>query len=122
MDSINELYEIRERVLAAKPGRILISMGTCGVAAGARSTLQASREELANRHLDGWEIQQTGCLGLCDREPILIVEKPDEPRVVYQGVNGERARQIVANHIVNNYIVGDWVLPEDSSSFSNQLS
>lgn len=118
MDLIAELEAIRDRVLAEKPGRILISMGTCGVAAGARGTLQASVEELVNRNLNDWEIVQTGCLGLCEREPILIVEKPGEPRVIYHGVTEDRARQIVANHLVNNYIVGEWVLPADQSVYS----
>ncbi len=116
MDSVQELEEIRSRVLGEKPGRILISMGTCGLAAGANSTLEASRDELAKRKLTGWDIVQTGCLGLCDREPLLVVEKPGEARVVYYGVNDDRARQIIANHLVNNYIVGEWVLPSDEGT------
>lgn len=115
MDCITELDEIRDRVLAERPGRILISLGTCGVAAGARATLQAGREELAKRRLDGWDIVQTGCLGLCDREPLLVVEKPGEAKVVYYGVDADRARQIIVSHLVNNYIVGEWVLPADES-------
>lgn len=115
MDSISELEAIRDRVLAEKPGRILVSMGTCGVAAGARGTLRACVQELLSRRLESWNIVQTGCLGLCDREPILVVEKQGERRVVYHSVNEERARQIVVNHLVNNYIVGDWVLPEEES-------
>ncbi len=111
MNSIAELEAIRDGRLGPKAGRIMISMGICGVAAGARATLAASKEELAHRNLAGWDVVQTGCLGLCDREPVMVVEKPGEPRVVYYGVDGDRARQIVANHLVNNHIVGDWVLP-----------
>jgi len=90
-------------------------MGICGVAAGARQTLSASTEELEKRRLADWEVVRTGCLGLCEREPIMIVEKPGEPRVVYYGVTEDRARQIIVNHLVNNYIVGDWVLPQDET-------
>ncbi|MDA8227128.1 MAG: (2Fe-2S) ferredoxin domain-containing protein [Desulfitobacterium hafniense] len=118
MDTVSQLEEIRDRVLSQKSGRILISMGVCGVAAGAKNTVQASREELDNRRLSGWAIVQTGCLGICDKEPLMIVEKPGESRVIYYGVNEERARQIVVNHIVNNFIVGHWVLPEDQSIYS----
>lgn len=112
MDSLAELEAIRDKSLETRPGRILISMGTCGVAAGARGTLQASIAELLNRNLSDWEVVQTGCLGLCEREPILIVEKSGEQRVIYHGVTEDRARQIVVNHLVNHYIVGEWVLPE----------
>ena len=115
MDSVHELEEIRSRMLGEKPGRILISLGTCGVAAGAVLTLEASKDELAKRRLTGWEIVRTGCLGLCDREPLMVVEKPGEARVVYYGVNEARARQIIASHLVNNYIVGEWVLPSDEA-------
>jgi len=118
MDSISQLEEIRTRVLNIPKGRILIGMGVCGIAAGARNTLQASQEELVNRRLEEWEIVQTGCLGICDREPLMIVEKPGEPRVIYYGVDEDRARQIVVNHIVNNTIVGNWVLPEDQAIYS----
>lgn len=118
MDSIAQLEEIRNRVLNTQKGRILIGMGVCGIAAGARNTLQASIEELSNRRLDEWKIVETGCLGICDREPLMIVEKPGEPRVVYYGVDGDRARQIVVNHIVNNNIIGNWVLPEDQTIYS----
>lgn len=111
MDSVEELEKIRSRMLGKRPGRILISLGTCGVAAGAMSTLEASRDELDKRRLADWDIVQTGCLGLCDKEPLMVVEKPGEARVVYYGVTGDRARQIIANHLVNNYIVGEWVLP-----------
>ena len=117
MDSIAELIEIRERILAEKSGRVLISMGVCSMAAGAKATLAASRDELERRNLTGWDVVQTGCLGFCDREPLLVVEKPGEPRVIYYGVNGDRARQIVANHLVNNNIVGDWVLPTAEATF-----
>jgi NADP-reducing hydrogenase subunit HndB len=118
MDSISELEEIKNRRLAARPGRILISMGTCSMAAGAKSTLKASVDEFAQRKLQGWDIIQTGCLGFCDREPLLVVEKPGQPRVVYYGVTEDRARQIVANHIVNDHIVGEWVLPTENATFS----
>ena len=55
-------------------------------------------------------VTQTGCVGLCDQEPLVDVLLPGRPKVTYGRVDEARARQIVANHIVNGNIVGDWVV------------
>lgn len=92
------------------PTRIVIGMGTCGIAAGARETMSAIMDELAKRNLTDVTVTQTGCAGLCEYEPLVDVYVAGKDRVTYSYVTPERARQIVARHVVNGQIVGDWVL------------
>ncbi|MEW6724208.1 MAG: (2Fe-2S) ferredoxin domain-containing protein [Bacillota bacterium] len=96
--------------------KITIGMGTCGIAAGARQTLGAIMEELAMRNLGEVVVTQTGCIGLCDQEPLVEVEKAGSPKVTYGRVDSERARQIVARHVVNDQIIGEWVIARQAGS------
>ena len=117
MKSLEELAKLREqakRQLELREGkdgpRVVVGMGTCGIAAGARETLTAILDELGKRNLSNVTVTQTGCVGLCDQEPLVDVLLPGRPKVTYGRVDEARARQIVANHIVNGNIVGDWVV------------
>ena len=117
MKSLEELAKIREQAKSqmelreAKGGpRIVVGMGTCGIAAGAREALTAILDELGKRNLATVTVTQTGCVGLCDQEPLVDVILPGQPKVTYGRVDANRARQIVANHVVNGNIVGDWVV------------
>lgn len=94
----------------AGPRRIVVGMGTCGIAAGAREVVAAIMDELAKREIGDVTVTQTGCVGLCEFEPLVDVYLPGKDRVTYSYVTPERARQVVARHIVNGQVVGDWVL------------
>ena len=85
-------------------------MGTCGIAAGARDVMSAILDELSKRGLADIVVTQTGCKGLCDQEPLLDVCKPGQPTVTYGYLTPDKARTIVAQHLVNDSIVGDWVV------------
>ncbi|HHY75641.1 MAG TPA: (2Fe-2S) ferredoxin domain-containing protein [Firmicutes bacterium] len=117
MKSIKDLERVKEQALAeirlrASSGspRVTVGMGTCGIAAGARETMLAIIDELKKRQRFDVTITETGCIGLCAKEPIVEVEIPGEPKVVYGNVDAARARQIVASHIVNRRVVDDWVI------------
>jgi (2Fe-2S) ferredoxin len=88
--------------------RIIVGMGTCGIAAGARETVGAILEELAKRKIRDVFVTQTGCIGLCVKEPLVDVIVPGQPKVTYGNVDAVRARQLVAQHVVNNLVVGEW--------------
>lgn len=90
--------------------RIIVAMGTCGIAAGARETLMAIMDELTRRNLNDVAISQTGCIGLCEEEPLVDVITEDGVKVTYGKVTPERGRQIVLQHVVNGNIIGDWVI------------
>jgi len=115
--SLEELAKIRERAkqaIAAREGeaetKIIVGMGTCGIAAGAREVMAAILDELGKRNLAGITVTQTGCVGLCDKEPLVDVVKPGGPKVSYGRVDEERARRIVAQHVVNDQVIGEWVV------------
>lgn len=117
MKSLDELAKIREeakQMIQARESsegiRIVVGMGTCGIAAGARETMGAILDELGKRGLANVAVTQTGCIGLCEQEPIVDVFLPGQPKVSYGHVNADRARRIISNHVVNGNIVGEWVL------------
>ena len=117
MKTLEELRKIREEALQTMSVRdgegkckIVIAMGTCGIAAGAREVMSAVLDELDKRKLTDIIVTQTGCKGLCEQEPLLDVIKTGQPTITYGYVTPERARTIVAQHIANDSIVGDWVV------------
>lgn len=106
-DQARRMTELREEKAQIK---VIIGMGTCGIAAGARETMKAILDEINKRNLSGIAVTQTGCLGLCEQEPIVEVETPGQPRIVYGSISAEKARQIVAEHLVNGKIIDEWVI------------
>jgi NADP-reducing hydrogenase subunit HndB len=116
--TVEDLERIRKQAKAmtrlresAETTKIVVAMGTCGIAAGARETLSAIMDELARRNLQDVIVTQTGCIGLCEQEPIIAVMIPGREKVSYGRVSPEKARQIVASHVVNGQVVGEWVIP-----------
>ncbi len=82
---------------SAKP-RIYVGTGTCGVAAGADSTMKALREELAKLNIEA-DIYQVGCIGLCYAEPLVEIAKPGRPSVFYSNVTPELGAEIVRDYL-----------------------
>ncbi|MGB9834472.1 MAG: (2Fe-2S) ferredoxin domain-containing protein [bacterium] len=114
---LEELRKIRERVqqeLSLREGKarikIIIGMGTSGIAAGARETLRAFLSEIENRNLTDVLVTQTGEKGLASQEPVVIVEESGKPGIVYGMVTPEVAKRIVAEHIVNGVVVSEYVI------------
>lgn len=114
MKSLDDLNKIREEVKKEQKEevdnnvKITIAMGTCGIAAGARDVSDAILDELESRSLENVTVTYTGCIGLCEQEPLLKVETAEQPAVLYGNLNPEAARKIVVQHIVNNRILDKW--------------
>lgn len=115
MKTVEELRKLREEVrqmTKLREGepevRIVVGMGTCGIAAGARETLNAFVQEIAVKGLTGVAVTQAGCIGLCDREPIVEVNAADG-RTLYARVTPEKARRIVQEHVQSGRVIEDWV-------------
>ena len=116
--SIEELRAIREKMrdqidLRQKGEnniRVVIGMATCGIAAGARPVLNAFTEEVRKRRLDNVTIGQTGCIGLCQHEPIVEVFEPDKEKVTYIGMTAEKAARVVVEHLVNRQPVAEYTV------------
>jgi (2Fe-2S) ferredoxin len=113
--TVAELRKLREevrqmtRLREGEPEvRLVVTMGTCGIAAGGRETLNALLQEIAARGLVGVSVSPVGCMGLCDREPIVEVNT-DGIRTLYARVNAEKARRIVREHVQAGRVIEDWV-------------
>lgn len=117
LKSIEELNKIREESLAKmnlrtdkERIRIVVGMATCGISAGARPVLTAFLEEVSKRKLENVVVSQTGCIGLCKLEPIVEVYEPGKEKVTYIEMTPEKARRVVAQHIVNGNVVNEYTI------------
>ena len=118
MKSLAELQAIKERTLNAMTARndsedatrIVVGMATCGIAAGARPVMNAFTEELARRALKGVTVSQTGCIGMCQYEPIVEVFVPGQEKVTYVQMSAEKVAKVVNDHIVNGNVVTEYTV------------
>ena len=115
--SLEELKRLKEEALEkrkAQPmgerARIVVGMGTCGIASGARETMGAILDVIEHEGLSGIAVTQTGCVGRCEWEPIVQVAVGNEPLVIYGHVSAERARKIVKEHVVGGQVVTELVI------------
>lgn len=90
--------------------RVVVGMATCGIAAGARPVLNALADEVAKRRLDNVTVTQTGCIGMCQYEPIVEVFAPGKEKVTYVKVTPEMVPRIVADHLVNGNPVTEYTI------------
>ncbi|HNS63315.1 MAG TPA: (2Fe-2S) ferredoxin domain-containing protein [Anaerolineaceae bacterium] len=116
--SLEDLKRIREEALqkrqvkaASGEANIVVAMGTCGIAAGAREAMKAILNLIETENIPGIIVTQTGCIGLCEREPIVQVQVGEQPKVTYGKVTPEIARRIVKEHVVEGKIIEDHVIP-----------
>lgn len=89
---------------------VVVGMGTCGIAAGAREVLAAIIDELEARNISDVIVTQCGCRGLCEREPLVAVTAADGEELVYADMTPERAREVVASHVGRDEPVGAYTL------------
>jgi NADP-reducing hydrogenase subunit HndB len=90
-----------------KKGKIVVAMGTCGIAAGAKETLQAVVSELEKNGIDDVSVVQSGCMGLCDVEPTVEVVMEGSDPIIYGHVSPEQVTRIVDQHVKNGKVVSD---------------
>jgi len=116
IESVEDLKKIKEEArkkALLREGqaeyKVTVYMGTCGIAAGARQVMAALLDEIGKRGLKNVLVTQAGCIGLCDREPLIGIEKGEE-KILYGDLTADKTRQIVASHLVNGQIIGDWVV------------
>jgi NADP-reducing hydrogenase subunit HndB len=97
--------------VTAGTAQVTVAMGTCGIAAGARETMRAILDTIEADSLSGVIIKQTGCIGLCELEPIVMVEVGGAPKVTYGKVSVDQAKRIMKEHVVGGRIVAELVIP-----------
>lgn len=106
--------ELQKRDIAGKDCQIIVGMGTCGIAAGAKVVLDAFLKELDDEKIENVAVTQTGCMGLCYVEPTIEVVVPGMPDTIYGKVDADVARKIVKEHIVGKKLVTDHIYDRPS--------
>ncbi len=119
MKSLEELLAIKAKMqdkVSARTSsgeiRVVVGMATCGIAAGARPVLNAFVEAVNEEALsDRVTVTQTGCIGICQYEPVVEIYEKDKEKVTYVKMTAERAKEVVAKHLkggqpVTEYTIG----------------
>ena len=117
MKTLAELQAIKERMqskVALREGsgdkRVVVGMATCGIAAGARPVLNAFVEQVEAAGLSGSiTVTQTGCIGICQYEPVVEIFEGDE-KVTYVKMTPEKALRVVNDHLVNGNVVSEYTI------------
>jgi NADP-reducing hydrogenase subunit HndB len=116
--SLEDLKRIREAALekrrvktASGTAQVSVAMGTCGIAAGARDTMKAILNYIETNNVSGVAVTQTGCIGMCEREPIVQVTIGEQPKVTYGKVTPEIAERIMKEHVQDGKAVSEFVVP-----------
>ena len=118
MKSLAELQAIKNRMkdkVVLRDGmegtRVVVGMATCGIAAGARPVLNAFVEGVNKEGLDDKiTVTQTGCIGLCQYEPIVEVFEAGKDKVTYVKMTPEKADEVIQSHLKDGNIVGDYTI------------
>jgi len=118
MKSLAELAAIRERMQnkviireGANATRVVVGMATCGIAAGARPVLNAFVEGVASSELaDKVTVTQTGCVGICQYEPVVEVYEDGKEKVTYVKLTAEKAAEIIEKHLKGGKVVEEYTI------------
>ena len=115
LKSLDDLKRVRDEAQQALKTRldtgttIIVGMGTCGIAAGARDTMHAILAELAARNIDA-HVTTVGCIGQCVKEPLVDIEQAGQPRISYANVRPDMVPRLIEEHLINNRPVEEWVI------------
>jgi len=115
LKSLDELRKLREQVQEDITTRvetgttIIVGMGTCGIAAGARETMRVILEELRKREIEA-HVTTVGCIGMCMREPLVDIEQAGKPRITYGNVTSDKVPRLIKEHLIRGNVVNEWVV------------
>ncbi len=118
MKSIEELMAIKAKMqdkVAVRTSsgdiRIVVGMATCGIAAGARPVLNAFVEGISEAGLsDKVTVSQTGCIGICQYEPVVEVYEKDKEKVTYVKMTADRAKEVIEKHIKGGKVITEYTI------------
>jgi NADP-reducing hydrogenase subunit HndB len=115
--TIEDLKAIQEKVKQQKimregvsNARIIMHMGTCGIAAGARDVMKALLDEIERQGVKDVIVTTSGCAGLCSKEPMATVEIAGKPPVKYINLDGEKIKRILTDHVLAGNILTEFAL------------
>lgn len=114
LDDLRKLREDKKREMSNRDAedkdiKVIIGMGTCGIAAGAKKTMSAFMDSIEEHKLDNVLVRQTGCMGCCNVEPTVEVIMPDMPATLYSNVDEALVKTIIEEHIIGKKLVDEHV-------------
>ena len=115
LKSLEDLKKIREqaqqdlKIRTETNTKVIIGMGTCGIAAGARETMHAILEELQTRGIDA-HVTTVGCIGMCSKEPLVDIEQAGQPRITYCNVHPDMVPRLIDEHLIKGNVVREWAM------------
>ena len=115
LKTLEDLKKLREgaqedlKVRLETGTKIIVGMGTCGIAAGARETMHAILEELKKREIEA-HVTTVGCIGMCIREPLVDIEQAGKPRITYGNVKPDMVPRIIEEHLIKGNVVEEWAI------------
>ncbi|NLC17679.1 MAG: (2Fe-2S) ferredoxin domain-containing protein [Clostridiales bacterium] len=120
MKSLEELKAIREKMQgqiglrseSSEKTRVVVGMATCGIASGARPVLNALSDAVQSKGLSNVQVTMTGCIGLCQYEPIVEVFEPGKDKVTYVKMTPEKALEVVDQHLIRGQVVSKYTIAE----------
>lgn len=121
MKTLEELKAIRERMQgqigvrseSATQTRVVVGMATCGIASGARPVLTAFSDMVQTKNLENISVEQTGCIGLCQYEPIVEIMEPGKDKVTYVKMTPEKALEVFEQHLIRGQVVGKYTISSE---------
>ena len=118
MKTLEELRAIREKMQGqvgmraeeAGQTRVVVGMATCGIASGARPVMNTLSDAVQTKKLEHVIVTQTGCIGLCQYEPIVEVIEPGKEKVTYVKMTPEKALEVVDQHLIRGHVVSEYTI------------
>ncbi|MBR3223893.1 MAG: (2Fe-2S) ferredoxin domain-containing protein [Atopobiaceae bacterium] len=118
MKSLAELQAIKNRMkdkVILRDGmegiRVVVGMATCGIAAGARPVLNAFVEGVNKEDLeDKVSVTQTGCIGICQYEPVVEVFEAGKEKITYVKMTPEKAQEVVEKHLKGGQVISEYTI------------
>lgn len=110
--SRSDLEKIRKQTNARLDGRtrIVVGLGTCGQAAGAQQVFDAIQREIEVLDLKDVVLEATGCVGICQFEPVVEVYRPEQARTTYVRMTPERGVRVVQQHIQGGNLLAEFTI------------
>ncbi len=115
LKNVEELKKLREEaqkdlMVRTQTGtRIIVGMGTCGIAAGAREVMHAILKELEARKIEA-HVETVGCVGMCAKEPLVDIEQAGKSRVRYANVAPENVPRLIEEHLIQGRVIQEWAI------------
>ncbi len=120
MKTLADLRKIREKAQqdmklrnAGSRIKIVVGMGTSGIAMGAREVMKTFLDEIATRQIVDVVVSQTGEKGLSSMEPVVDIIEEGKETITYGNMNPEKAKKVISEHIVNGQPVADFIISRD---------